>query len=163
MQSSLRESFLQIYKLFTKMNFFALVALLIITLNGHTTEAVVFDTQAKTQRYYTLIDEIRCPVCQGQSIGGSNAGLAKDLRKQVVKMLNANKSNDEIRDFMVARYGDFVVYKPPVKTSTLILWYAPFLLLLLLVIMVFLRIKKSQKNASIKPNIDTHQADELLK
>ena len=144
------------------MKLFSLIILFSLSLiNQASNHIIAFDTQAKTKRYYTLIDQIRCPVCQGQSIGGSNADLAKDLRQQVVKMLNNNKSNDDIHTFMTARYGDFAVFKPPIKNTTLILWFAPFILLLIVLIMVFYRIRNNV-NLKTKPSIDTSHADKYL-
>ena len=82
-------------------------------------------------RYETLTDELRCLVCQNQSIADSTADLATDLRRKVREMLEAGASDDEIRAFMTERYGDFVLYKPPVNATTWILWAAPVLLTLL--------------------------------
>jgi cytochrome c-type biogenesis protein CcmH len=81
------------------------------------------------QRVMRLASELRCLVCQNQSIADSNAELAADLRKQVREMLKSGKSEAEVRRFMVQRYGDFVLYKPPVKTTTVLLWAGPFVLL----------------------------------
>jgi cytochrome c-type biogenesis protein CcmH len=80
-------------------------------------------------RYDNLINELRCLVCQNQSIADSNAGLASDLRREVHSMLLAGKTDAEILEFMTARYGDFVLYKPPFVRRTLLLWLAPALLL----------------------------------
>ena len=75
--------------------------------------------------------ELRCLVCQNQTIADSHAELAQDLRAQVRTMLASGKSEAEVREFMVARYGDFVLYRPPVKSTTMILWIGPFALLAL--------------------------------
>lgn len=80
-------------------------------------------------RYNDLIEELRCLVCQNQSLADSNADLAEDLRDEVYTMLLQGKSNREIVDFLVNRYGDFVLYRPPVNPSTLLLWLGPFLAL----------------------------------
>ncbi|SFV81097.1 Cytochrome c heme lyase subunit CcmL [hydrothermal vent metagenome] len=125
-------------------------------------EAKAFSSDAQETRYRALIDEIRCPVCQGQSIGGSNAGLAKDLREQVRKMIIKNNSNDEIRQFMVDRYGDFVVFKPPVNKNTYLLWFAPFTFLGL-VLFFFIRSLLSKKKTTQTQTIDTSKAKDLLK
>jgi cytochrome c-type biogenesis protein CcmH len=125
-------------------------------------EAKAFSSDAQETRYRALIDEIRCPVCQGQSIGGSNAGLAKDLREQVRKMIIKNNSNDEIRQFMVDRYGDFVVFKPPVNKNTYLLWFAPFTFLGL-VLFFFIRSLLSKKKTTQTQTVDTSKAKELLK
>lgn len=81
--------------------------------------------------YQALVAELRCLVCQNQNLADSNAELAQDMRAKVYKMLNEGKSKTEIADFMVTRYGDFVLYRPPVKSSTFLLWFGPFIFLLL--------------------------------
>lgn len=88
-------------------------------------------TAAQEDRYQTLITELRCLVCQNQNIADSHAPLAKDLREQVLVMIREGKSDAEIKAWLVDRYGDFVLYRPPLKPSTWLLWGSPFLLLLL--------------------------------
>lgn len=90
-----------------------------------------FEDPALEQRYRALVEELRCLVCQNQAIAESNAPLALDLRQKTYEMLTAGQSDQAIRDFMVARYGDFVLYRPPLKGNTLLLWGAPALLALL--------------------------------
>jgi cytochrome c-type biogenesis protein CcmH len=80
-------------------------------------------------RLKALENELRCLVCQNQTLADSNAPLAEDLRKEVRDLATGGKSDDEIRAYLVARYGDFVLYKPPVKSSTYLLWFGPFVLL----------------------------------
>jgi cytochrome c-type biogenesis protein CcmH len=86
---------------------------------------------ALEKRVAALSHELRCLVCQNQSLAESNAPLAVDLRNQVREQLKAGKSERDVLDFMVARYGDFVLYRPPFKVTTLLLWAGPFLFLLL--------------------------------
>jgi cytochrome c-type biogenesis protein CcmH len=124
-------------------------------------EAKSFANTEQEQRYRSLLDEIRCPVCQGQSIGGSNAGLAKDLREKVRELIITQQTNDQIRRYMVDRYGDFVVFKPPVNMNTYLLWYAPFAFLLFGAFF-FIRSFKTKKNTQ-PPVIDTSKAKDLLK
>lgn len=83
------------------------------------------------QRYETLIHELRCLVCQNETIADSSASLAADLRAQVRSQLLAGETDEQIRQYMVARYGDFVLFKPPVQPNTWLLWSGPFLILLL--------------------------------
>ena len=97
---------------------------------------VKFESEADRKRYDTLLEELRCLVCQNQSLSDSHADLAQDLRDQVYAMVISGKDNAAIAEFMVARYGDFVLYKPPVKSSTWLLWFGPALLLLAAVSMV---------------------------
>lgn len=85
---------------------------------------------ALEQRVLRLTEDLRCLVCQNQTVAESNAELAVDLRRQVREQLGAGRSEDQVRDFMVQRYGDFVLYRPPLKSSTWLLWLGPFVLLL---------------------------------
>ena len=87
-----------------------------------------FSSPENEARYRTLIDELRCLVCQNQNIAESNADLASDLRREVYRMVEDGRSEDEIAGFMVARYGDFVLYRPPMRSGTILLWAGPFLL-----------------------------------
>ena len=89
----------------------------------------VSEDPALEQRVMQISNELRCLVCQNQTIADSNADLAIDLRKQVREQLSQGKSEQEILDYMVQRYGDFVRYRPPVKMQTLVLWMGPFVLL----------------------------------
>ncbi|MBI2313884.1 MAG: cytochrome c-type biogenesis protein CcmH [Betaproteobacteria bacterium] len=82
--------------------------------------------EARVQR---LSEELRCLVCQNESLAGSRAELANDLRREIRDMMRAGRSDKEIVDFLVQRYGDFVLYRPPVKSTTYLLWFGPFLLL----------------------------------
>jgi cytochrome c-type biogenesis protein CcmH len=82
------------------------------------------------KRLVEISSELRCLVCQNESLSGSHAELAGDLRREIRTLIKAGKSDSEIMDFMVSRYGDFVRYRPPLKASTLLLWFGPALLLL---------------------------------
>ncbi len=84
-----------------------------------------FESPEMQSRYTTLTHELRCPKCDGQSIGGSNAPIANDLREVVFNKIQAGESDEQIVDFMVDRYGEFVLYKPRVEGKTLLLWYLP--------------------------------------
>ena len=108
---------------------FTVLLLLIQTSFAESIEAKDFESLDQERRYHALIEDIRCPVCQGQSISGSNSSLAKDLREQVRQMILSNKSNKQIYQFMVDRYGDFVVFKPPLNWKTYLLWFAPLVFL----------------------------------
>jgi cytochrome c-type biogenesis protein CcmH len=84
---------------------------------------------ALEQRSMRLAEELRCLVCQNQSLADSHAELALDLKQQIREQLKAGKSDQQVVDFMVERYGDFVLYRPPLKANTVVLWFGPFLLL----------------------------------
>lgn len=88
-----------------------------------------FGNGVEENRYKELISELRCLVCQNQSLADSNADLAQDLRVEIYELMDQGQSDEQIVDFLVARYGDFVLYAPPVKPSTYALWYGPFVLL----------------------------------
>ena len=92
-------------------------------------EEVAHPDAATEQRLKDLADELRCLVCQNQTIADSNAPLALDLRNQIRTQIAQGRSDDQIRSYMVERYGDFVLYKPPFKASTLVLWLGPLMLL----------------------------------
>jgi len=125
-------------------------------------EAYEFDDPRKEADYKVLINELRCLVCQNQNLASSNADLAKDLRRQTYEMLQQNKSREEVVDYMVARYGDFVMYRPPLKASTLLLWLGPFALLVIVLIVVIR--KMSRKQQLIAPDESAlARAKDLLK
>ncbi len=93
-------------------------------------EPLVFENLQQQERFNRLTNELRCLVCQNQNLADSDAPLAHDLRNEVFAMMQAGKSNDEIKQFLVERYGDFVLYRPPVQINTYVLWLSPLILLL---------------------------------
>jgi cytochrome c-type biogenesis protein CcmH len=98
---------------------------------GGTLAAYKFEDPADKQAFRDLIEEIRCLVCQNESLAGSNAELAQDLRQEIYEMFLAGKSKEEITTFLVDRYGDFVLFRPPLKPSTYPLWFGPVILLMI--------------------------------
>ncbi|MBA4109232.1 MAG: cytochrome C biogenesis protein [Leptothrix sp. (in: Bacteria)] len=84
---------------------------------------------APPDRLHALASELRCPVCQNQTLADSNADLARDLKEEIRKQIAQGRSDADIRDFMVRRYGDFVLYQPPLRADTTVLWVGPFALL----------------------------------
>jgi cytochrome c-type biogenesis protein CcmH len=90
-----------------------------------------FKDRAEEQRFQHLAKELRCLVCQNQNLADSEADLAKDLREQVFTMMQSGKSDDEIKSYLVSRYNDFVLYDPPVKPGTWLLWFTPGALVLI--------------------------------
>jgi len=117
-------------------------------------EDVQFDALQTQQRYQSLISELRCLVCQNQNLADSDADLAKDLRQKIETMLKAGKTDQQIRNYMRERYGDFVLYRTPFSLSTSILWLGPLVLLLIVITMVLLRIKNHQNRQAKTSNID---------
>ena len=96
-------------------------------------------------RLQTLAAQLRCPVCQNQSLADSDAELAADLREEIRRQLAAGRSDEEVRRFMVARYGDFVLYDPPLRASTGLLWGAPFALLGVAALALALRLRAARR------------------
>lgn len=97
------------------------------------------------QRLITIAEELRCLVCQNESLAGSRADLAMDLRREVRSLIKAGKTDAEIKQFLVSRYGDFVLYRPPVKPTTWLLWFGPLLLLLGALWVLIGTIRRSQQ------------------
>ena len=141
---------------------FALLLLLIQATFAESIEAKDFESLDQESRYQALIENIRCPVCQGQSIGGSNSSLAKDLREQVRQMIISNKSNKEIYQFMVDRYGDFVVFKPAINWKTYFLWFAP-LVFLVFCMIYLIRSTRAKDEIVTYSSVDIEKAKRLLK
>lgn len=106
------------------------LAFLLTTALAWAIDPLPFANEAEEQRFQALARELRCLVCQNQNIADSDAGLAKDLRNEVFEMMRAGKSDEEIKQFLVERYGDFVLYDPPFKATTLVLWVGPILILI---------------------------------
>ena len=128
-------------------------------------EAVPMAADAATeQRLVAISSELRCLVCQNESIAGSNAELANDLRREIRTMIRDGKSDAEIMDFMVSRYGDFVRYRPPLKGTTLLLWFGPALLFLggFAALVVFLRRRARAVTETTLSDADRQQAEQLL-
>ncbi|KTD62787.1 cytochrome c-type biogenesis protein [Legionella shakespearei] len=98
---------------------------------GHTNSIYPLDSAKQEAQFNHLLKDLRCLVCQNQDLADSNAELAKDLRLQVYQLVKEGKSDSEITGYLTSRYGDFILFKPPVKGATLLLWFGPFLFLLL--------------------------------
>ena len=137
------------------------------TFASATTEAALAVDPVAEKRLQKLSEELRCLVCQNQTIADSNAELAQDLRREVRAMIKDGKTDKEIVDFMVVRYGDFVLYRPPVKGITLLLWGGPIALMLLglFVLQRYLRRRSTRINAEDQPLSaeESSRADTLLK
>jgi len=117
------------------------------------------------QRMISISEELRCLVCQNESLAGSRADLAQDLRRELRELIKANKTDAEIMEYMVSRYGDFVRYRPAVKPITWLLWFGPFLLLIGAIVMLVRMVRRNQRSAE-SPVLDAAQrkkAQSLLK
>ncbi len=107
-----------------------------------------FDNEQQEQRFRILSEELRCPKCQNQSIADSDAGIAQDMRTRVHTMILEGKSDEDIVDYFVSRYGDFVSYRPPVNAGTSILWLGPILLLLGGGVVIILLLRNASRKAA---------------
>ncbi len=118
--------------------------------------APLADDPITEQRLISISEEMRCLVCQNESLAGSRSDLANDLRREIRILIKEGKSDDQIRSFMVERYGDFVLYRPPVKPVTWLLWIGPFVILGLGIagLLMYLR----RRNSSV-PNVALTEAD----
>lgn len=148
--------------------------LLIAVLTGLTLAAAqakeakpLAENEAVEQRLNHIAEELRCLVCQNESLAGSRAELAQDLRREVRHLIVQGKNDQEIKDFLVSRYGDFVLYRPPVKPTTWLLWLGPFVLLVagLAGLLLYLRRRNRRLAASDAPlSAEEHaRAQALLK
>ena len=124
-------------------------------------EAYEFVDAAEEERFKALIAEIRCLVCQNQSLLDSDAGLADDLRRETYNLMKSGRDDAEIVQFLVDRYGDFVLYRPPLNPSTYLLWFGPIALFLLGVYWVF-RSVRNQRVAPVMSAEQTERAEQLL-
>ena len=122
------------------------------------------DDPVTEQRLISISEEMRCLVCQNESLAGSRSDLANDLRREIRTLIKEGKSDDQIRNFMVERYGDFVLYRPPVKPITWLLWIGPFIILLIgiAVLFTYLRRRNSAVTTIALSDDDNKRIDALL-
>ena len=132
----------------------------VLSLSG--LESLNFSSPKQETRYNKIIAELRCLVCQNQNLADSNADLAKDLRNKTHAMILAGQSDAQIIDFMVARYGDFVRYRPPFKPSTVLLWISPALLLVLGLGILWRVIRRSRNTLNPADEVEKARVRELL-
>ncbi len=140
--------------------FFLLLLLPLLSLAN--IEAYRFDDPEKEARYRVLVAELRCLVCQNQNLADSNAELAQDMRRQTYKMIQEGSSNEEIVTFMVQRYGDFVLYRPPLKPSTALLWAGPFAIFTIGVSVLMLFIRRRNKEPVVELTSKEHERAQSL-
>ena len=130
-----------------------------------TIDVYQFNSEQDRLRFQTLTTELRCPKCQNQNLADSNAPIAQDLRTKIHSMLTEKRSDQEIIDYMIARYGDFVLYQPRMDTKTYILWFGPAALLIIGVGVVFWISRKNTEQATTTPieviNLDAQQQQQL--
>ncbi len=107
-----------------------------------------FASPAEEARYWALIEELRCLVCQNQNLADSDAPLAMDLRDQVLEMVRAGRSDADIKAYLVERYGDFVLYRPPVKPATWMLWFGPALVVMAGAAVLVVAVRRRQRRSA---------------
>ena len=144
----------------------ALILALQCALSSHAGEAIpLAEDPVVEQRMIAISEELRCLVCQNESLAGSRADLAQDLRRELRTLIKANKTDAEIMEYMVSRYGDFVRYRPPMKPTTWLLWFGPFLLLLggLVFLVRMVRRGQGRKQPPVLDPEQRQKAQSLLK
>lgn len=120
-------------------------------------EIYQFEQAEQEKLYNQMIDELRCLVCQNQNLSASNSALARDLRKQTYQMVIDGQSHKQIVDYMTQRYGDFVLYRPPVKPSTALLWFGPIILLFIGILVLISTLKKRNQIIDEPLSDDQHK------
>ena len=139
--------------------------LALLPLAAHAKEAApLAQDEVTEQRLVEISSELRCLVCQNESLSGSHAELANDLRREIRTLIRAGQSDSQIMDFMVSRYGDFVRYRPPLKGTTLLLWFGPLLLLVggVAALLIYLRRRNRAIDDAPLSAEQQQQADRLL-
>ncbi len=104
---------------------------MLVSLTGFASSMYPLDTPKQEAQFNYLLRELRCLVCQNQDLADSNAGLAKDLRQEVYELVKSGKSDNDIIAYLTARYGDFILFNPPLKTVTVVLWFGPLLFMVI--------------------------------
>lgn len=128
---------------FFRSAFICILALLLISLSANGEDFYPFDNDVDRERFLRFSHELRCPQCKSQNLAGSDAGVAEDLKRELHRLINEDKTDQEIIEFMVSRYGEFVLYKPQFKSNTYLLWLSPVVLFLLgLLVFVFVVVKR---------------------
>ena len=117
-------------------------ALFVAAGHANVIQSYDFDTEAQEQQFFRLTEELRCPQCQNQSIADSNAGISEDLRREVHRMVLEGADDKTVIEFMLDRYGEFILYRPKFENKTLVLWLGPLVLLLFGLFMVFVLVRK---------------------
>jgi cytochrome c-type biogenesis protein CcmH len=121
--------------LFPRLPLFAAAAILMLAVSLASAQPAKpeappeFTSSAEEKRFHALVSELRCVMCQNQSLADSNAQIARDLRREVLELMRQGKSDAQVKEFLVARYGEFVLYRPQVESKTWLLWFGPALVL----------------------------------
>jgi cytochrome c-type biogenesis protein CcmH len=133
-----------------KLNHFKILLVVVtmaLTIPVIAADPLIFKDPEQEARFHQLTVELRCLVCQNQNLADSDAPLAQDLRREIYDMMQAGRSDDEIKQFLIDRYGDFVLYMPPIKSNTLLLWLMPAFLLVGGALVVLIIVRKRRPNS----------------
>ncbi|MEL0169119.1 MAG: cytochrome c-type biogenesis protein [Pseudomonadaceae bacterium] len=150
-----------------RLHWLALGLLLVLGSASAAVDTFEFSSEQERDRFYAIGSELRCPKCQNQNIADSDAPIAADLRQEVFRLLQDGRSDEDIVDYMVARYGDFVRYKPALNRDTLVLWFGPLFFLLVGMLAVVLLVRRRQRAVSESPDTglspqEQQRLDDLL-
>jgi cytochrome c-type biogenesis protein CcmH len=129
---------------------------------GGSIETCEFENTQKENVFHDLTKQLRCPKCQNQNISDSNAELAKDMRNKTYELVQAGKSKDQVIDYMVARYGNFVRYDPPMTPATIFLWLGPLLFVMIGVWFLFRLSRRSNEQDSSLDELDSQRLKDIL-
>ena len=147
-----------------KLFLFSSILILLSVQQLHAAEVMLeFDSPEQETRFEELLEELRCMVCQNQTLADSNARLARDLRERTYNMVRSGKSNNEIIEHMVERFGDFVLYRPPLKKTTVLLWFGPVIFLIIAVSTFWLYSHRTRRKpiSDLSP-VEREKAQRLL-
>ena len=111
-------------------------------------EIYPFDDRNQEKIFLSLLDEIRCPKCQSSNLAGSNAPIANDLKREVYRLVRSGQTEEEVKTYLVERYGNFIVYDPPFRADTFVLWLGPLLFFLLTLSIILLILRKRISNSN---------------
>jgi cytochrome c-type biogenesis protein CcmH len=115
-------------------------------------DAFEFDSEVDRQRYLSFIEEMRCPKCQNQNLSGSDSPIASDLRRELYVLIQDGRSDKEIIDFMVERYGEYILYRPRLNSATVLLWFGPVVLLIIAIVaLIMVVLKRRAQDVQAKP------------
>ena len=151
------------------MRILVILSLLVLSLFANAKEAApLTEDEAVENRMVAISEEMRCLVCQNESLSGSRSELAQDLRREIRSLIKQGKSDQDIMEFMVSRYGDFVRYRPPMKATTYLLWFGPFVLLAgaIVALVVYLRRRGGRVESAAEDVLspeERQQAEKLMK
>lgn len=143
------------------LSFLALLCIFAVSKGYAGIDTYEFDSEGDRERYNRFIDELRCPKCKNQNLAGSNSPIAQDLRRELYRLIQEDKGDDSIIDFMVSRYGDFVLYRPPLQKNTYVLWYGPVAMLLLGIVILALIIYRRSKTPNINGGLTDGEQERL--